>query len=153
MVMTALFGRHQPGGLFNIKDMQDHPRYIWFVDSGHASAVDDAGHGKSPDAPFATLGYAYSSDLLGSGDVVYVMPGHTETVTATSLVPDIAGVKVIGLGRGSSRPTLTFSVAGSILTMSGANTRWENFLLLGTAAVDVTTAINVTGADVELVDI
>jgi len=35
---TALFSRNQPGGVFTINDLVNHPGNIWFVDSGDANA-------------------------------------------------------------------------------------------------------------------
>lgn len=107
---TALFSRHQPGGVFTVQDVKDHPVNVWFVDSAAAGAGDTLGHGQNPDIPFATLGYAFSSDLVAAGDVVYVMPGHSQTLAA-AITMDIAGVRVVGLGDGNKRPTF---VGGAI---------------------------------------
>ena len=48
---TALFSRDQPGGVFSIQDMLEHPGDIWFVDSNATTTgADSVGYGKSPDA-------------------------------------------------------------------------------------------------------
>ena len=78
MGRTALFSRHQPGGVFTVSDIVDHPGDIFFVDSGAATAADSAGAGRSPDAPFATIDYAIGQCAANNGDVIYVMPGHTD---------------------------------------------------------------------------
>src|SRR3990167_6865734 len=150
MAKTALYAQHTPGGVFTIQDMQSHPREVWFVDSGHAQAVNDAGHGKSPDAPFATLAYAFSSDLMGSGDVCYVMPGHAETVAAAQgIVMDIAGVKVIGLGWGSKRPTFTGTTGATVTIEINAVSLWlENLLFVAAFTNGITQFIDVkTGSN------
>jgi hypothetical protein len=68
--------------------------------------------GQSPDNPFATLDYAVGQCVASRGDIIYVMPGHAETITAAAgLVFDKAGITVIGLGVGTSRPTFTLSTA------------------------------------------
>jgi hypothetical protein len=66
--------------------------------------------------PFATIDYAVGKCTANRGDIIMVMPGHSETISsATSLVFDVAGVAVIGLGTGSLRPDLNFSnTAGSV---------------------------------------
>ena len=66
--------------------------------------------------PFATIDYAVGKCTANRGDIIMVMPGHSEDIAAaTSLVLDVAGIAVIGLGSGSLRPDLNFSAtAGSI---------------------------------------
>src|SRR5690349_3795433 len=103
MARTALFSRHQPGGVFTVDDLAEHPGDIYFVGSGVTGATDAAGYGKTPDAPFATLDYAIGQCTASQGDVIYLLPGHTETTTAIAL--DVAGVRIIGLGWGRIRPT------------------------------------------------
>src|SRR3990167_2616461 len=79
---------------------------VFFVDSGASLAVDDTAHGDSPERPFATLDYAVGQCTASNGDIIYVMPGHAETISADSGVDvDVAGVTIIGVGRGASRPT------------------------------------------------
>lgn len=147
---TALFNRHQPGGVFTINDLVEHPGNIFFVDSGETTiGADSAGFGRSPDSPFLTLTYALSSDLCtaSNGDVVYVMPGHAENLAADSAVDiDIAGVKVVGLGTGAARPTFTATATGGDLKLAAASTHLENLLFL--SGIDVTTGmVEVSAAD------
>lgn len=75
---------------------------------------------------FSTVDAAISSCTSGGNDVVYVLPGHTETVTATSIAHDVAGVSVIGLGEGDNRPIFTFGAAAATITVSAANASWKN---------------------------
>src|SRR3990167_10459875 len=96
MSREGLFSRNQPGGVFTIFDLESHPANIWFVDSAHAAAVDAVGAGRNPDRPFATLAYAFSSDLVGNGDVVYLAPTHAESIAAAAgIAMDIDGVNVV----------------------------------------------------------
>ena len=68
--------------------------------------------GTSPDTALATLDSAFDKVTANVGDVIVVMPGHAETITAAAGVAhDVAGVSVIGIGYGESRPTFTFSTA------------------------------------------
>ena len=133
MGRTALFSRQQPGGVFTIEDLKDHPGDIYFVDSGHAAATDSAGSGKSPDTPLATLDYAFGLCTASQGDVIYVMPGHAETTTAMAW--DVAGVKVVGLGFGRNRPTFTATTAATdLINVTAANGILENVRLVGAAS-------------------
>lgn len=61
---------------------------------------------------YGTIDAAIGSCVAGRGDVIYVMPGHAETVTAAGgIACDVAGVRIQGLGEGSNRPTITFSTS------------------------------------------
>ena len=150
---TALFSRRQPGGVFSIQDLKEHPGDIFFVDSGATDATDAVTHGKNPDAPFATLDYAVGQCTASQGDVIYLMPGHAETIIAESGVDiDVAGVTVIGLGKGAARPTFTFTTAvGADFKLAAASAHVENLLFL--SGIDATTGIvEVTAADCAIVN-
>lgn len=82
--------------------------------------------------PFSTIDYAIGQCVANRGDIIYVRPGHTATIsTAAGIALDVAGVSIVGLGRGSSRPTINFTATASTLTMSGANCSIHNLLLTG----------------------
>jgi hypothetical protein len=152
---SSLFSRRQAGGIYTIAGIDQVPGDVFFVDSAATNAGDTTSHGRSPDKPFATLAYAFSSDLVDSGDVVYVMPGHAETVNAAGdITMDIAGVTVVGLGRGSSRPTFTYATdTAATWLITAANVSVRNVLITCTGTIDVANAITVTAADVALVDV
>lgn len=129
---TALFSRKQPGGVFTIADMGTHPGNIWFVQSGASGGGDTVGHGQDPDSPFVTLDYAVSQCTASNGDVIYLMPGHAETISTAALSPtlDVIGVKVIGLGEGAMRPTFTLTHVDANLIVSAASCSIKNVLFL-----------------------
>ena len=77
-------------------------------------------------AVYNTVDDAIGACTAGQGDIIYVCEGHTETVTATSIAHDVAGISVIGLGSGQNRPTFTFGAAAATITVSGANGTWKN---------------------------
>lgn len=82
---------------------------------------------------YTTIDNAINACTASRGDVIYVLPGHTETISAaTTCVMDTAGVQVIGVGEGSMRPTLTFSTATTaIINISGAGCSLQNLVLVG----------------------
>jgi len=87
----------------------------------------------------ATIDAAIGYTTASRGDVILVMPGHTEAITSGSIAMDVAGVSIIGLGTGASKPTLSFGVTSSKITVGAADCTFQNFRL--TAAVgDVVTA-------------
>ena len=98
---------------------------IYHVDSG-ADAADDDNAATNPKQPAATLDGAIGKCTANNGDVILIAPGHSETISAAAAITfDIAGVTVIGMGVGNSRPTITLDTA-------------------------TTTDINVTAADVQI---
>jgi len=151
---SALFSRKQSGGVFVIDGANEHPGNVWFVDSGQTTTGADAvGYGRSPDKPVLTLDYAVGLCTASNGDVIYLMPGHAETIIADSGVDiDVAGVKVIGLGWGASRPTFTFTTAVTAdFKLAAASIHVENILFLG--GVDALTGVvEISGADCVLKD-
>lgn len=143
---TPLVSRVNAGFGFSVVNLEEHPGNVFFVDSGAAGAGDTVGHGRSKAAPFATLAYAFSSDVLAAGDVVYVMPGHAETVAgAAGINCDIAGVRVIGLGWGAKRPTFTLSAVASTVALAAASVHLKNLIFRATA--DCTIMLDVNAAD------
>jgi hypothetical protein len=126
---------------------------IFYVDSGHASAANatTGGAGSSPTLPFATIDYAIGQCTANNGDVIFVMPGHAETVAGAAGIDfDVAGVKVIGIGEGSDRPTITLSAVASTIHMDAANSWLENMLIKVTD--DAAIVINVDKTDCTIKD-
>jgi pectate lyase len=144
---TALFSRHQPGGVFTVDDLKQHPGAIYFVDSGNTAASDSDGYGQNPDAPFATLDYAIGKCTASNGDVIYVMPGHAENLTAaTSVDADVAGISIVGLGWGSLKPTFSTTAAAGSITVGAANVTIENIRLVANFATGTTTGMTLEAA-------
>ena len=112
MARTALFSRKQSGGVFSIEDMARGTGERFFVHSG--TGTNSVGGGQNPDAPLATIDYAVALCTADKGDVIYVMPGHAEVVSAAAgLDLDVSGITIIGLGSGANTPTVTFDSAPS----------------------------------------
>ncbi len=94
----------------------------------------------------ATIDAAIGLCTANAGDIIYVLPGHTEAVTATSINCDIAGVSIIGLGSGSLKPTLTFGATDSAINITAANCTWQNFRLTAGVGDVVTAFLHATAA-------
>jgi hypothetical protein len=114
---------------------------VFFVDSG----VDGAS-GTSPNEAVGTIDEAIGMCTANNGDVIYVMPGHTEAVTSTSIACDVAGVTFIGLGSGAMKPVLTFGATDSRINVTAANCTWQNFRFHATIADVVTAVLHATAA-------
>lgn len=124
---------------------------VYFVSSVTGSDS-RSNSGKKPSRPFATLDKATNSCTANHGDIVYIMPNHAETIaSSTTWVPDVAGVKYIGVGVGSDAPELTFSATGSTIAASAASNVFRNIrFIAGISAVTV--GITVTGSHVTIED-
>src|SRR6266850_3836526 len=101
--------------------------------------------------PLATIDAAINKCTASRGDIIYVKAGHAEAVTATSIVHDTAGVRIIGLGVEGNRPVLSFGVTSSNIAISGANCSLENMILKATVNA-VVAGVTVSAAGV-LVDV
>lgn len=134
--------------------IQTHPGRVFWVYNGTALMSGQRGGSDGNkgtfDSPFATLDYAVSQCVANRGDIVFIKPGHAETIaTATALAIDVAGVAVVGLGQGSNRPTFNLTATASTITMSAANCTFWNCLVTG--GVDAIVAVfTVSGADCNL---
>lgn len=99
---------------------------VFFVGNNTAGVSGSNGNpGTSALQPFSTIAYAISQCKANNGDVIYLLPGHAETVTATNVNLSTAGISVIGLGTGLSRPTFTFGAAAATCAVSAANCAWR----------------------------
>lgn len=112
----------------------------FFVNSVTGS---DSYTGENQDSPLATIDAAINKCTANKGDVIIVMPGHAETIAdATSLVPDVDGITIVGLGNGFDRPELTFSATDSEIIVTGENTVLRN-LIFKAGISAVATAVDV----------
>lgn len=140
-----------------------HPGQVFWVNSSSVYAEGGVAGTDTPDAgtyqrPFATIDYAIGRCTASRGDIIVVMPGHTETVSAAgSIALDVAGVAVIGLGAGTLRPNISFTTAATAsITISAANTTMKNMIFTA-AFADVAeyvtpSAANITLEEIEFVD-
>ncbi len=155
MVMTALFSRKTPGGVYVVQNMEEHPNVVRFVHSAHSAAQNALGGGQSPDKPFSTLAYVMTNaasltPALAPGDVLYVGPEHTETLSsAAAIACATAGVKVVGLGWGSARPTFTLDETDATWTITAAGVYLKNIRVTSGVA-ELVNMFTVSGADVTL---
>ena len=72
----------QGAGPAFLLDSRFAPGNVFFVQSTHAGAADAAGRGRTPSQPLATIDYAVGLCTAGQGDLIIVLPGHVETVSA-----------------------------------------------------------------------
>jgi hypothetical protein len=102
--------------------------------------------------PFATLDYAVGLCLASRGDIIMLKPNHNETIsTATALALDVAGISIIGLGKGSTRPKFILDTATSTtIAVSAASISIENIIFSANFA-DVADLFTPTATDFSVV--
>lgn len=123
---SPLYYKKQPGGMDAIIDVSKFTGNIFFVDSTNTNKSDAATHGQHPDTPFATTEYAVSQCTASKGDVIFLMPGHNETLGNESVVIDKAGVKVIGLGEGGLQARFNHNHANAEISIAADSVLWQN---------------------------
>lgn len=114
-----------------------------------STAGTSTGPGYSPETAYSTINAAVTAATASNGDVIVVMPGHAETVTAAAGVAiSKAGVSVIGMGVGRNRPVITFTTANAAsFDITAANVLVENLVLVN-GKDGQTAMMNIQAADV-----
>lgn len=126
-----------------------HPGKVFWVNNSTVLPEGGIGGSDGNDGtylrPFSTLDYAIGRCTASRGDIIMVMPGHIEAVTASSITLDVAGVAIIGLGEGDLRPKFNFGATTSTITWSAANCSMKNMVLVATID-SVVAGITLSGA-------
>jgi hypothetical protein len=129
--------------LYDFRQLSQNTGNIFFVDSG-ASA---SGSGLSPEDPVTTIDAAIGLCTANNGDVIFVMEGHAENLTAaTSINCDVAGVTIWGLGHGAAIPILTTTAAAGSITVGAANVTLKNLRVYAGFAGGTTTGFTIAAA-------
>lgn len=138
------------------------PGQVYWVYGGSAILPGQRGGSNSNrgtfNSPFATIAYAITQCVANRGDIIMVKAGHTETVSsATTMLANIAGVAVIGLGTGSLRPNITLNTANTAtIPVSADNFAFKNMIFtanfLAIAACFTVTAKNFAVEDCSFYD-
>lgn len=116
---------------------------VFYVNSSTGS---NGAEGTSPDVPFRTIDYAIGRCQANHGDIIVVLPGHAETISAAGgITLDVAGISIFGLGSGDARPTLTMSATTSSVLVTGASCAMKGFII--TNSIDgVTNPLHIQAA-------
>lgn len=106
--MGTLIAMATPSGR-GTAELSDTFGKTFFVDSGVGLSGNS---GLTPDKPLATIAQALAKCTANNDDVIYVAPGHAQTISAAAGIDiNVAGVTVIGRGFGSAKPTITLGTA------------------------------------------
>lgn len=127
--------------------------FIVVADSNNSAnelkAMYGAGYPDGTPIIYTTITGALGAAVSGRGDIIFVAPQHAENITAAaSIAVSKTGVRIIGLGSGRERPTLTWTTATTAqITITGANDSFENFIFDMTGFGAVVAGFSVTAAD------
>lgn len=99
-----------------------------------------------------TLNEALAQCRSGKVDTIIVLPGHSESVTATAAVMTnlVAGTRIIGIGQGAAMPTFRWTATGSQWAIAVNDVLIKGLRLRLEGANGVVKAINITGTDVTI---
>ena len=102
----------------------------------------------------SVLGYC----VANRGDTIIVHKNHTENIASAAALTFVAGLRIVGLGWGATRPTFTFTTATATLTPNVAGVTIQNCRWLcagpesGAVALTVAAPFTVTGEGFLFVD-
>lgn len=129
---------------------------VWFVNSVSGS---DGNVGTAPNRALATLskaitlanatGYKSGQQGTSTDDVIYILPGHVETIPSAAFIAVSKAINIVGLGSGRARPVFTWAtLTSATITIAGNNVTWSNCVFVGTGIDAIVTMFGVTGDDV-----
>lgn len=145
IIENGLAATSEGADSFITKDIIATGAVIW-VDSVNGSDSNNGLEG----SPLATLAAAITAATANNGDIIVLKSGHTETLTSAITV-NKAGVKIYGIGNGSSAPKFTVN-ASSIdgLNITANNVEINNlYFPVGTTASN-SSRVNVDAANVRI---
>jgi len=113
----------------------------YFVSSVSGNANND---GSTKEKATTTIAKALDFCTASQGDVIWLLPGHAETISAAAgIALDVAGVSIIGIGSGALQPSITFdTIISADMDVDAADITIENVSFIANFA-DITTAIDV----------
>lgn len=117
-------------------------------------AQDGEDHFASSGMLVSTLNAGLARCRSGAGDIVYVLPGHSENIASADAMSNlVAGTQIIGTGRpgSSNNATLTWTAVAGTFLLDVADVSIQGMNLVFGGADNVTAPITVTGAGCSMV--
>lgn len=128
-IFTTTAQQKKAVDLFKGMEVFQVPGETFYV---HSSGGSGSNYGNTRQLPLNSIVNALSKCVSGRGDLIVVLPGHTESViAATTLVISKAGVTIVGEGRGTLKPTITISTAVTAeISVTAANVLIRNLRIV-----------------------
>ena len=117
-------------------------------------AQDGEDHFASSGMLVRDLNSALARCRSGAGDIVYVLPGHTENIASADAMSNlVAGTQIIGTGRpgATNNASLTWSNTAGTFLLDVADVSIQGMNLVMGGADNVTAPITVTGAGCSMI--
>ena len=93
--------------------LESSGQVVYYVDSGAGGTATGLSWTNASVTIDAAIVLAQAATLADTGSYIFVRAGHAETLSAADDVDmDTTGMKIIGLGVGENRPTVTLSANG-----------------------------------------
>lgn len=122
---------------------------IYWVDSASGN---DANAGTNRNEPKATLASAITAATTANGDIIILESGHAE-VLSSSLSITKGGIRIMGLGTGSNKPSFTVDAAIDGISIStGGYVDLNNLRFPAGTTTTNTSRINVDADGVRITD-
>lgn len=103
--------------------LNTHAGTVFWVNSTGGSN----GNKGTKERPFSTIAYAISRCVANRGDIILVMPGHEETITAADAISlNVAGISLVGLGRGDDQPQIMFNNTAATVSIDADSVTLQN---------------------------
>ena len=120
----------------------------YYVGPNATGAGDDGRAGLSKETSLATWAKAITLATASKGDIIYLLPGHTETLaTAAAVNLSKIGVRTINLGKGALAATFTFSAVDATITMTAASCSIEGYPIFKPSIDSVVSPLVISAAD------
>ena len=117
--------------LSEIPILQSTSGKVWWVNNSSVFGADQGSNGANTGkgtftAPFSTIDYAIGRCIADRGDIIIVMPGHSEAITAAAGIDvDVDGVSIYGLGSGDKQAKVSFDNAAATIEVNADNVTIE----------------------------
>lgn len=118
---------------------------VWYVNSN----VD----GETGVTLATAVGTIEEADVLSAadgganrGDIIVVLPGHDESITAGSLNLSTAGIRVFGFGNGSLMPKLSYDISTGTVIVTGNDIVIDGIWFMSSVTA-VVNGLIISGAD------
>lgn len=113
----AIIVRHESKNPHEVAQMGGSGR-ILYVDASQPGTPDTGDIGDIWDLSYTTIALAMAGATASNGDVLYIAAGHTETIADAQLTWNVAGLKLIGRGEGSTMPIINFNHANASIDVT-----------------------------------
>jgi hypothetical protein len=124
--------------------------FVFYVGTAaQLASLGDAGAGIAGRL-YSSVNAALAVTVSGRGDIIYCLPGYTESIAGANAWSNgtASDVSIVGMGHGTNRPTFTWTATTSQIAITNANFAIQNCILnlAGTASTSTVKAIVSTAA-------